>query len=311
METPLVSIILPVYNAQETIKDALLSIINQTYRNIEVIIINDGSHDNSELIIKSVKDERIFYYNNDGNKGLIYTLNRAVHLANGKYIARMDADDISLPLRIEKQVSIMENNLEIVVCGCNIELFGDVNRKYSTLQMLDSNGLKSLLAKVPCFAHPTVMIRKSIIDDNNFSYDYKYLHAEDYKLWIDLAIVGEFYMIKEKLLKYRISNTQITRSSNIVQIETARKCRLLYIERFVGKQYANKIMREGISLSLIKSIRKISSNKFLLDVLYLSFQKYSIDVILYYLFSLDCVRLGKRTFLQFFKRVLLSSNPYL
>lgn len=312
MKNPLVSIILPVYNAQKTIKEALLSIVNQTYRNIEIIIINDGSYDNSKSIIKSINDERICYYDNDGNKGIIYSLNRAINIAKGEYIARMDADDISLPLRVERQVSIMENNPQIAVCGCNIELFGVTdNKKKSTLQMLNSNGLKSLLVKVPCFAHPTVMIRKSVLDENNLCYDQEYLHAEDYKLWIDMAKAGDFYMIKEKLFKYRISNTQITQPSNIKQIETAKRCRLLYIDRFIGKHYADSIAEEGVSLSLIKSIKKVSSNKFLLDVLYLSFSRYSLEIVLYYLFSLDCFRLGRRTFLQFFKRVFLSPNPYL
>lgn len=311
---PLVSVILPVFNAQNTILDALNSIVAQTYTNIEIIVINDGSSDASEQLIKSINDFRIKYVVNDSNKGLIYTLNRGLQMAKGKYIARMDADDFSLPSRLEKQVEVMEANPDVVVCGCDIELFGNVksHRCRSTLKMLDSSGLKQLLVKVPCFAHPTVMMRKSVLDSNQIQYDYNYLHAEDYKLWIDLAPLGNFYMIPLPLLKYRISDTQITKASNKKQIDTARRCRKLYISRYIGDSIATNIEKHGVSLSTLKLIKRIeSSNKYLLDVLYLSFRHYSFQLVAYYIFSFDCFRLGGTTFLQFMKRVLIGTNSYL
>lgn len=312
-EQPLVSVLLPVYNAQSTIIESLNSIVNQTYQNMEIIVINDGSNDNSESLISSLSDKRISFYSNDCNRGIVYTLNRGLQLAHGKYIARMDADDISLPTRIEEEVRVMEEQPEIVVCGCDVEVFSDSKRKLpkSIVVLADSDGLKSSLAMFPCFAHPTVMIRKSILDEYKISYDSGYLHAEDYKMWVDLASCGEFHIIPKKLLRYRISDTQITQRTNIQQIETTKRIRLLYIHRFVGEGIAERMKKEGVSLSLLKTVKKKTFNKYLLQVLYSSFPKYNGEVVSYYFASLDCFRLGWMTFLLFMKRLLLGSNPFL
>jgi len=113
-----VSIVMSVYNAQKYLDEAIESILNQTYSNFEFIIINDGSTDKSLEIIENYakKDSRIIVINRE-NKGLIYSLNEGIRKANGKYIARMDADDISLPQRLEKQVEFMEKNKNIGICG--------------------------------------------------------------------------------------------------------------------------------------------------------------------------------------------------
>lgn len=125
----LISVILPVYNGEKYLKEAIESILNQTYTNFEFIIIDDGSKDSSLEIIKEYEkeDERIVAVSRE-NKGLIATLNEGIEKAKGKYIARMDQDDISLPNRFEEQLKIMENDKEIVVCGSWINVFGE-NRK--------------------------------------------------------------------------------------------------------------------------------------------------------------------------------------
>lgn len=313
MKTPLVSVVLPVYNAQDTIVESMNSILNQTFTDIELIVINDGSKDLSEQKIMSIKDERIRYFINDSNRGLIYTLNRGLKLAVGKYIARMDADDISVLYRIEKQVALMESNSEIVVCGSDIQLFGSACGKkgHSFLLFASSSVLKDVLVKVPCFAHPTVMIRKSVLDKNGIFYDEDFLYAEDYKLWIDLVPYGDFCNINEKLLYYRISDSQITQPTNIVQINNAKKCRREYLKRCMDPQFMEELENKGVTLRLIRLARKYSHNRYLLEILYLSLKKYTLDAIFYYFFSFDCVRLGKKTFFQFMKRVILSPNPYL
>ena len=120
----LISVVLPAYNVQDTIGESIDSILSQTFTDFELIIINDGSQDNTEEVIHAYSDKRIRYYRNEKNEGLIYTLNRGLDLAQGKYIARMDADDVSLPTRFEKQVKVMEESPNIVVCGTQIILFG-------------------------------------------------------------------------------------------------------------------------------------------------------------------------------------------
>ena len=125
----LISIILPVYNAEKYLYKALDSIVNQTYKNLEVICVNDGSTDKSEEIILNFKnkDSRIVYIKNEKNIGLIKTLNKAIDIANGKYIARMDADDISLPERLEKQYNFLKSK-DVDICDCNIKYINENNK---------------------------------------------------------------------------------------------------------------------------------------------------------------------------------------
>ena len=185
----LISVVLPAYNVQDTIGESIDSILSQTFTDFELIIINDGSQDNTEEVIHAYSDKRIRYYRNEKNEGLIYTLNRGLDLAQGKYIARMDADDVSLPTRFEKQVKVMEESPNIVVCGTQIILFGvDTAKRFTLFLPEESEDLKNLLFIQTCFAHPTVMVRRQVLIDNEVRYDADYPHAEDYKMWIDLVI---------------------------------------------------------------------------------------------------------------------------
>ena len=112
------------YNEEAYIRDAIVSVLNQTYENFEFIIINDGSTDQTESIIISITDKRIKYLKNEVNIKLIDSLNKGIALATGKYIARMDSDDICFPERLEKQVEFMEANPNIGISGAQLELFG-------------------------------------------------------------------------------------------------------------------------------------------------------------------------------------------
>lgn len=310
-DSPLVSVLMPVYNAQETVIESLNSIINQTYQNLEIIVINDGSSDESERLVRSLTDKRITIYANDTNRGIIKTLNRGLQLARGKYIARMDADDISLPTRIEEEVKLMEQHPEVVVCGTDIELFSDTGRKLPKPFLVsgDSRELKSRLAVATCFAHPSVIIRKSVLDKHRLAYDSNYLHAEDYKMWLDLSPYGEFHFIRKKLLRYRISDTQISQRANAGQMESTNRCRLLYVERNLGKAVAERIKQEGVTLPLIEEVRKQTANRYLLELLYLSLPHYGGREVRCYIASSDCFRLGWAVFLRFMKRLLLRPDP--
>ena len=176
---PLVSVILPAYNAEKTLFESVQSIVKQTYNEWELLLINDGSKDNTDKVIKQFSDKRIRYIENDGNKGLIYTLNRGISLSKGKYIIRMDADDISFPERIQCQVEYMENHPDTIVCGSYIETFGEnvdsVVRSYHT----ESDDIKKAYPIQPPFAHPSVIIRRDILEKEGFGYnqDYKDKHA--------------------------------------------------------------------------------------------------------------------------------------
>ncbi|MGJ0363446.1 glycosyltransferase [Aliarcobacter cryaerophilus] len=208
----LISVILPVYNGEKYLKEAIESILNQTYKDFEFIIINDGSKDSSLEIIKEYKkvDERIVAVSRE-NKGLIATLNEGIEKAKGKYIARMDQDDISLPNRFEEQLKIMENDKEIVVCGSWINVFGENRKEKISKYFQHDKQIKANLIMSCCFAHPSVMMRRDAFVDNNIWYDENFKNAEDYHLWTQLAKVGKFYNIPKVLLNYRFLETSMTR----------------------------------------------------------------------------------------------------
>ncbi|WP_072594054.1 glycosyltransferase family 2 protein [Campylobacter concisus] len=214
-KNPVVSVVMSVYNAEKYLDAAIRSILEQTYNNFEFIIINDGSNDRSLEIIKKYKneDDRIVLVSRE-NRGLISSLNEGIAKARGEYIVRMDADDISLPFRIEKQLQVMEHEKDIVVCGSWINIFGEnINEKVARYFEHDKQIKANLLVSC-CFAHPSVMIRKDAFTNNNILYDERFKNAEDYHLWTQLAKVGKFYNIPEILLKYRFLETSITRLSD-------------------------------------------------------------------------------------------------
>lgn len=224
MSDPVVSIIMPVYNAENHLVESIESILNQTFHDFELIILNDGSTDNSESIITSFLDVRIHTENR--KHGFIASLNAGLEKARGKYIARMDADDIMLPDRLSVQVAFMEKHPEIAVCGSFAEYFGNLNRIVN-VEKKHFNILLTMFTSNPLI-NPTTIIRRSALGMNRYVNSYPY--AEDYKLWTDLVLQGQkFANIPQVLLRYRVSSSQVSsacrsqmdQSSKMIQLEFA------------------------------------------------------------------------------------------
>ncbi|HGF6562056.1 glycosyltransferase [Providencia sp. wls1922] len=208
----LVSVILPVYNAEKFLHDSLNSVINQSYSNLEIIVIDDGSSDNSLSIIKNFNDKRIKIISRE-NKGLIHSLNEGLNIAKGNYIARMDADDIARSDRIETQLKFLLKNKDISIVG-------------SYANLIDENGVNIGIKKKPSsdltikticffgspFIHPAVMFNKLLIKEQLY-YSNEFIHAEDYELWSRLVACEKFkfFNIKDTLLDYRIVSTSVSR----------------------------------------------------------------------------------------------------
>lgn len=309
MRTPLVSVVFPAYNAEKTIKEAIDSIISQTYPNWELLAIDDGSTDSTASIIQSYNDKRIKYFKNECNIGLINTLNRGITLCSGKYIARMDSDDISEPERFAKQVSYMEENSHVIVCGSNIRMFGkkegldyNVIARYEN----DDKALKNRLVSSPCFAHPAVMIRRDVIISAEIKYKEGYDYAEDYKLWIDLMQYGDYYNIDEVLLNYRLSDTQMTQKKTMVH-PAIRQCRWDYLASVLDNDILCQIKETEISIQTIKKVRSFICNRYLLEVFYLSLNRYSAKTVIYFIKSKDYKILGVKFLLKMFNRALKNS----
>jgi len=211
MREPMISVIMPVYNGEKYLPEAIESILNQTYKNFEFIIINDGSTDRTEEIILSYKDDRIIYVKNEKNLQIVESLNKGINLAKGKYIARMDADDISLPKRLEKQIEFMEKNTHVGVCGTWMKTFGEKNEVWKMPISHDEIVVSMLFNS--CIMHPTAVIRTKVLKENNLYYDQKYNKVEDYELWTRLVKYTQFANIPEILLKYRIFENDSSRKS--------------------------------------------------------------------------------------------------
>ncbi len=210
---PSISVVMPVYNSKNTIRRSIDSILSQTYRDFEFIIINEGKTDDGTTeILKEYEraDERIVLVNKSVYEkcGIAISLNIGLEMARGKYIARMDADDYSFPERLRKQFDYMEKNPNIVVCGTKIEFFDgrthDGFNYYSDNEMIKADSL----FENP-IAHPTVIIRKSYIDQHGLKYSEEKPNVipEDYDLWLRiLDIGGELSNLDEVLLKYSYDN---------------------------------------------------------------------------------------------------------
>lgn len=203
---------MPVYNSSRFLKEAIESMLNQTYVNFELLLINDASTDNSEDIIKSFSDKRIIYIHQEKNLGPIVTLNKWIDSCRGKYIARMDADDISLADRIKKQVEFLEKNPNISALGAFVN-FIDENGKKTGDWDIDRNNtsteqIKNYLAKSNCLAHPTMMIKADVL--RKYKYNVKQVGADDWDLW--MRLIADRHIIAklpEVLLKYRIHSNSI------------------------------------------------------------------------------------------------------
>ena len=298
----------------EWIRESIDSILNQTFSDFEFIIINDNPkrEENQKILSEySYKDNRIRIITNEKNIGLTKSLNKGLDIAKGRYVARMDADDISLPTRFQKQVDFLENNSEYIVCGSDISYFGQKRRfTYSDWIKNENDEVKASLIFNNCFAHSTVMIRKSVLDQNNICYDENYRQTQDYRLWEMLSDYGKYYNLQEKLLKYRISKDQVSNKDNEKQVNLGNKVRRLVILKWLKSidiecdenTLDNYLQINKRSFILRKANKLKVSNcytKTFLKYLYFSKQKSKLETFIYYYFYGDFFRFDLKTNLRF------------
>ena len=231
MPVPRVSFLMAVYDGETYLDEAIQSVLNQTLHDFEFIIINDGSADGTAKIIERYRrgDGRIRAYEQP-NCGLVMALNRGLELARGEYVARMDADDISVPGRVAAQVTFMDAHPEVGICGTWIETIGmhhsDV-RRYPT----DDATIRSWLLFESVLAHPSIMMRRELLMKTGLSYNAGYVHAEDYDLWVRAARHTALANIPEVLLRYRLHPQQVVQKHEAKKLASARLVRLAQLER--------------------------------------------------------------------------------
>lgn len=209
---PLISVLIPAYNAEKFIRQSIDSILNQTYKNIEVIIIDDASTDGTWKIIQeySNKDKRIKAYRNRYNIYIAANRNKLLKLAKGKYIAWQDADDISMPNRLEHQYRYLEKHLEVGILGGYLKIFNVSNQNIGIRKYSENDAeLRKKIFRYSPIAQPTAMIRKSVIDEIGY-YNLKYPPAEDIDMSFRIGRKYKFANLQEITLKYREDNNSAT-----------------------------------------------------------------------------------------------------
>lgn len=203
---PKISVVLPIYNCELYIKDAVYSILNQTVSDFEIIIIDDNSTDNTLKVVQEIKDSRIKIVTKNKNQGLIHSLNLGFEIAKGKYIARIDGDDISEINRFEKQLFVLENNPKIMACGNWLQHFGADN---DIVKYKENHSEIVARMLISCsFSMCCCMFHRQVLGAIKFDETKK--HVEDYDFWSRVAWLGELYNIQEPLYKYRIHESQVS-----------------------------------------------------------------------------------------------------
>lgn len=219
---PKVSVLLPVYNAEKFLRKTIESILAQSFRDFELILINDGSTDQSENVMREFSDPRLVIVNNEENLKLIATLNRGIALARGAYLARCDADDIYAPDRFEKQVRYLDAHPDISVLGTDAWYINEADVVTGTTRFFPSKPadvLARLFTSSPVF-HPSVMMRTEALRAVG-GYSANAVHAEDYALWLAFSKDGYgLANLPEKLLFYRVHPQSISQSKMTEQART-------------------------------------------------------------------------------------------
>ena len=210
MKNPKVTVLMPVYNAEKFLKEAIDSILNQSFKDFEFLIINDGSTDRSKKIILSYQDPRIRFFENKKNLGVAKTLNRGLRLAKGKYVARMDADDISLPNRLELQFRTLKGDKNLVIISSHFDRINEKGNFISSFKLAHSSEeIYYELQFRNCLGHPTVIFDKEIIVNEFGGHNEKY-EAEDYDLWLRISKKYKIVKLNKALVKVRYSRQNKT-----------------------------------------------------------------------------------------------------
>ena len=204
IQNKLVSVIIPTFKSAKYLYESIYSIVNQSYKKLEIIIVDDTpTDDGTKGILDSFNDERILYVKPETRLGMVKSLNYAISLSHGEYIARMDADDVSHKDRIKQQVEYLEHHPEVGVLGCNCYTINKNGKITGCLVHPEDNlNIKTKMMFNVAFIHPSVMIRKELLLKN--PYNEECYCCEDYELWSRLMSETEFHNLKQRLFKYRI-----------------------------------------------------------------------------------------------------------
>lgn len=249
MKKPKITVLMPVYNAEKFVGEAIDSVLNQTFSDFEFLIINDASTDRSEKVILSYQDPRIRYYKNKINMGVARTLNRGLKLAKGKYIARMDADDIFLPDKLELQHEILRKDKNLVIICSHFDFIDELGNFLSSFKLAPSSEeIYYELQFRNCIGHPTAIFNKRIILEEFNGYNEKY-EVEDHDLWLRISKKYKIVKLDKVLLKVRLSKQSKTVFFGNAMHESG---------AIITKNNLQSLIGKCIDLDVIKALAKIN-----------------------------------------------------
>jgi len=203
--TPLVTVLMSVHNDRRYLAESVGSILDQSFEDFEFLIIDDGSSDGSAEVLRSIGDSRVRLIANPQNLGLTRSLNVGLNFARGRYIARMDADDIAEPMRLEWQVDAMERQPDLGLLGTGRLLINDAGETINIAR--PAHGRAAVLWKMllgNAFAHPTVMLRRDVLERHRLRYDERFVTAQDYEFWVRVLQHAAGDNLPEPLVRYRL-----------------------------------------------------------------------------------------------------------
>lgn len=241
-KTPSVSVLMPAFNAGQYLKLAVESILNQTYADFELIIVDDGSTDNSFDALIGFNDSRIKIIRNKQNLGLIATRNIAVSNARGPLVACLDADDIALPTRLKKQVEAFDADRDLALLGCQAYLLDEQGRKFGVVDVPTSDEkIRRTIFRHNNMIHSGVMMRRGVLNAVG-DYPRDFALAEDYALWLRLIINHKVMNLPERLVQYRVHKRQVSQTKIQMMRQAARSIQSQAWEEFVNSGKSDGVL---------------------------------------------------------------------
>lgn len=230
MPAPAVSVLVAVHNGAAHLGEAMASILGQSFRDFELLVVDDGSTDGTPALLRGCADSRLRVVRHDSNLGLIAALNRGLEEARGEYVARMDADDIALPRRLERQREMLSKTPSVGLCGTWFRTFGSGRAEVVRPPIRPEELAAKLFYESP-LAHPSVMFRRKLFAEHGLRYDPAFPHAEDFELWSRVARVTDLANVPEVLLRYRRHGRQVSARHEAAQGESVRRILVRQLRR--------------------------------------------------------------------------------